>query len=269
MPSAHVRVAACVPVFAAALLGAKVVHASPGHPLVAADSAGADSTHPVAMPFVAAVDSARQRGVADTVTVLPPVRVDADRSTPTDRSSATTVRLDRARIARFRPATVSDALLAAPGVEVSRTGPWASQVSMRGLSGERVLVLVDGVRLQSGRGHGAQTSLVSVDKLESVDLLPGAGGAVYGSDALGGVVELNTHKNLLTQRSATFMLTARSATPGDENSAMGRLRFTSPSLGAEVSAGAGGLDALVTPDGRVPNSSYHEYEVSGRVSARL
>jgi hemoglobin/transferrin/lactoferrin receptor protein len=50
---------------------------------------------------------------------------------------------------------------------------------------------------------------------------------------------------------------------------MGRLRYTSPGLGAEVSAGAGGLDALVTPDGRVPNSSYHEYEVSGRVSARL
>src|SRR5436190_395940 len=115
----------------------------------------------------------------------------------------------------------------------------------------------------------AWTRIASVDKRESGDLLPGAGGAVYGSDALGGVVELNTHKNLLTQRSATFMLTARSATPGDENSAMGRLRFTSPSLGAEVSAGAGGLDALVTPDGRVPNSSYHEYEVSGRVSARL
>jgi len=177
--------------------------------------------------------------------------------------------MDRAKIARFQPATVSDALLAAPGVDVSRTGPWDSRLSMRGVSGERVLVLVDGVRLQSGRGHGAQTSLVSVDRLESVDLLPGAGGAVYGSDALGGVVELNTHKNLLTQPSATFMLTARSATPGDENSAMGRLRYTSPRFGGELSAMAGGLDALVTPDGRVPNSSYHEYEVSGRASAML
>jgi hemoglobin/transferrin/lactoferrin receptor protein len=218
---------------------------------------------------VTPVDSTRHAGVADTVTALPPVREDADRAPQSTRSSATTVHLDRAKVVRFQPATVSDALLAAPGVDVSRTGPWASQVSMRGLSGERVLVLVDGVRLETGRGHGAQTSLVSVDKLESVDLLPGAAGAAYGSDALGGVVELNTHKNLLTQRSATFMLTARSATPGEANSAMGRLRYTSPLFGAEVAAGAGGLDALVTPDGRVPNSSYHEYEVSGRVSARL
>jgi outer membrane receptor protein involved in Fe transport len=83
------------------------------------------------------------------------------------------------------------------------------------------------------------------------------------------VVELNTHHNLLTQRSATMMLTARSATPGEENSAMGRLRYSSPGFGAELTAGAGGLDALVTPDGRVPNSSYHEYEISGRLSARL
>ena len=280
MPPALVRVAVIVPAFAAALLGAKVVNASPGLPLVAADSAGADSTRPAPIPAVTPVDSTRQLGaadtvvtrrlgVADTVTTLPPVRVDADREHPSDRSAATTVRMDRAKIARFQPATVSDVLLAAPGVDVSRTGPWASNVSMRGLSGERVLVLVDGVRLQTGRGHGAQTSLVSVDKLESVELLPGAGGAVYGSDALGGVVELNTHHNLLTQRSATFMLTARSATPGEENSAMGRLRYMSPAFGAEVAAGAGGLDALVTPDGRVPHSGYHEYDISGRASARL
>ena len=260
----------CTPaILAAALIGAKVVHASPGLPLVAADSAGADTTHLSATPVLTQVDTTRHLGVADTITVLPPVPVNAERATQSTRSSATSVHLDRSKIARFQPATVSDALLSTPGVYVTRTGPWASQVSMRGLSGERVLVLVDGLRLEMGRGHGAQTSLVSVDKLESVDVLPGAGGAVYGSDALGGVVELNTHKNLLTERSATFLLTARSATPGEENSAMGRVRYTSPGFGAELSAGAGGLDALVTPDGRVPNSSYHEYDISGRATVDL
>ena len=264
---------------AAALFGAKVVQASPGLPLVAADSAGADTSRPAPpvtppdttrpAPALASPDTTRRLGVADTVTIIPPVHVEADRTQQSTRSSATTVRIDRAQIVRFQPATVSDALLAAPGVDVSRTGPWASQVSMRGLSGERVLVLVDGVRLDSGRGHGAQTSLVSVDKLESVDLLPGAGGAIYGSDALGGVVELNTHHNLLAAPATTFMVTARSGTPGEQNSAMARLRYTSPGLGAELTAGAGGLGALVTPDGRVPNSSYHEYDVAGRVSAQL
>jgi hemoglobin/transferrin/lactoferrin receptor protein len=249
------RLAVSIPVLCVALFGARVVDASPGLPPVAADSAPVDTT--------------RHPGVADTVTMLPPVRVDSDRTKGPDRESATTVRLDRSRLVRFQPSTTAEALLVAPGVDVSRTGPWASHVSLRGLSGERVLVLVDGVRLQSGRGHGAQTSLVSVDQLESVELMPGAGGAVYGSDALGGVVQLNTHHDLLTRTSSSLMMTGHSASPGEENSAMARARYTSPRFGAELLAGAGRLDALVTPDGRVPNSSYREDEFAARATARL
>jgi hypothetical protein len=119
-----------------------------------------------------------------------------------------------------------------------------------------VLVLVDGVRLQSGRGHGAQTSLVSVDKLESVELLPGAGGAVYGSDALGGCGRAE-HALQPAHPALGHGHADRAARrpPGEENSAMGRLRYTSPGFGAEVSAGAGGLDALVTPDGAYPTAA--------------
>lgn len=214
-------------------------------------------------------DSTRKLGMADTVTILKPVHVDADRSLTPDRASATSVRIDRSNIVRFQPSTTADALLAAPGVDVSRTGPWASKVSLRGMSGERVLVLVDGVRLQSGRGHGAQTSLVSVDRLESVELLPGAGGAQFGSDAMGGVVELSTHRNLLGERATTFMVTGRSGGPGNERSGLARLRWMSPRFAAEMSGGMGALDALVTPDGRVDNSSYREDDYAARIQARL
>lgn len=248
---------------------------SPGP--VAADSLAADSAHASVTATDSAqveavrapADTARKLGMADTVTVLPTVRVDADRKPVSDRASATTVRLERAALVRFQPSTTADALLSAPGVDVSKTGPWASRVSMRGLSGERVLVLVDGVRLQSGRGHGAQTSLVSVDQLESVELMPGASGAQFGSDALGGVVSLNTHRDLLGEHHTTLMLTGRSGGPGDERSGMARVRWTAPRFGAELSGGAGSLGALVTPDGRVANSSYREDEYTARMQARL
>ena len=214
-------------------------------------------------------DSTHKLGMADTVTILQPVHVDADRSLTPDRTSATTVRIDRSNIVRFQPSTTSDALLSAPGVDVSRTGPWASKVSLRGMSGERVLVLVDGVRLQSGRGHGAQTSLVSVDRLESVELMPGAGGAQFGSDAMGGVVELNTHRNLLGANAVTFMITGRSGGPGNERSGLARARWMATRFAAEISAGMGALDALVTPDGRVAHSSYREDDYAARIQARL
>lgn len=216
-----------------------------------------------------AADTTRKLGMVDTVTVLPAMHVDADRSLTPDRTSATSVRIERTNLIRFQPSTTADALLAAPGVDVSRTGPWASRVALRGMSGERVLVLVDGVRLQSGRGHGAQTSLVSVDRLESVEILPGSGGAQFGSDALAGVVELTTHRNLLGEAGSTLMLSVRSGGPGNERSGLTRLRFMGPRVSAELSGGLGGLDALVTPDGRVANSSYHEDDYAARLQARL
>ena len=108
----------------------------------------------------ASSDTLAARGVADTVTQLAPIRVNGERIPTPQRQTATVSQLTRDRLVRFQPLHVADALLSVPGLDVRRTGPWASSLSLRGLSGERVLVLVDGVRLQSGRGHGAQTSLV-------------------------------------------------------------------------------------------------------------
>jgi hemoglobin/transferrin/lactoferrin receptor protein len=231
-------------------------------PASPADSASLPAPRPITIPR-------HHLGVADTVTVLPALRVEADRPRGPERTAATRTRLDRSDLVRFQPSNVSEALLGVPGLEVARTGPWSSSVSLRGLSGERVLVLVDGVRLQSGRGHGAQMSLVSVDRLESVEVLPGASGVQYGSDALGGVVEFSTHRDLVGPRQATLMLTGRTAGPGNERSGRARLRLVGPIVGAEVSAGLGALDALVTPAGRVPHSSFHEGEWTARAQAKL
>jgi len=223
----------------------------------------------LAPPLTPPSPAGTARGMADTVTMLPPVRVDADRAHTDGRPAATSVRLDRSQLMRFQPASTADAMLAAPGLDVSRTGPWASHVALRGLSGERVLVLVDGVRLQSGRGHGAQTSLVPVERLESVELLPGGNSAEFGSDALAGVVELRTHRDLLARRGTALLVTGRSGGPGGERSGLVRLRSVWPGIGAEVSAGRGALDALVTPDGRVPHSGYRDADAMARVQARL
>lgn len=238
---------------------------------LAGTSAADETPSPVTPPPSAAPDSLpKPRGMQDTVTVLKPILVEGERSTTPDRGSATTVRLDRGRVNRFLPATAADVLVAAPGVDVISTGPWASRVSMRGLSGERVLVMVDGVRLQSGRGHGAQTSLVSVDKLEGVEIQPGASSAQFGSDALGGMVELSTHRSLLgPERVTTLSLNARGAVPGDNLDQSARVRCVGPVLGGEVFAGLASLRALSTPDGEVPNSGYHDQDVSVRTQAQL
>lgn len=209
-------------------------------------------------------------GVADTVTVLPPVIVTGQRDSTDDRTTATRQHLDRSQIARFLPATSADALLTVPGVDLVRTGPWASRVAVRGLSGERVLVMLDGVPLDSGRGHGAQLSLVSADRLDAIEVLPGAGSSQFGSSALGGAVQLISHRDLISHRpAATFTLISHAATPGGELGQTARLRVTTREIGAELSGSLGRLGHLDTPEGRLFNSGYHDQDFAGRVAAKL
>jgi hemoglobin/transferrin/lactoferrin receptor protein len=209
------------------------------------------------------------RRMVDTVTVLPPIRVDEGRVTPPSRSTATQVTMTRGAIVRFLPANAGEALVAAPGVDLVRTGAWSSQIAVRGLAGERVLLLVDGVRLNTGRGHGAQSSLVPIERLESIELQPGAASAAYGSDALGGVVDLVTHRPLFADRAGlAFTTIARGTAPGDEASGAARVRWRSRDLGAELGGTWSRLGALSTPDGLLPNSGDHEQDVVGRLAAR-
>ncbi len=209
-------------------------------------------------------------GVRDTVTLLPQVRVQGQRDSHTStRSTGTVQRLTRADVTRFLPGTSGDALMAAPGIDLVKTGPWASRVTYRGLSGERVMVLVDGVRLDTGRGHGGQTSLVSVERLDAVELLPGAGGAQFGSGAMGGVVNLVTQRPITGSEPALDLsLQARASDPGGERRENAKLRWRTPNAGLEVSGGLGRLRGLATPDGLVEHSSSREDEWSARGAAR-
>ena len=225
---------------------------------------------PVLSDSIGPVPARHGLGVADTVTALPPVRVEGRRELVPDRTAATRVRLDRADLTRFLPGSLADGLLAVPGVDLVKTGPWASRVSYRGISGERVLVMVDGVRVNTVRGHGAQASLVPLDQLEHVELLPGATSARFGSDALGGVINLVTHRSLhAPEPRLGVTLTARGALPGGAWSQSLRASYRSPAGGLELSAGLGALDALVTPAGRIPNSGNREDHLGARAATRL
>ena len=239
-------------------------------PAPARASAGGHPSGTIEAELPQADSTARSREMADTVTVLTPVYVGAQRDSSRDRHAATSVRLDRGRVTRFLPVNTADALLSAPGVDLVRTGSWATRVSLRGLSGERVLVLVDGLRLETGRGHGAQSSLVPVDQLESVEIQPGASSAQFGSDALAGVVELTTQRPLLADSpSCRVMIAAKDGQPGGERSESARLRWSGPRVGLELSGGEGALRALVTPDGELRHSGYRDQDFGARVGARL
>lgn len=84
-----------------------------------------------------------------------------------------------------------DALRELPGVQVQQTNAGHGTVILRGLVGNQVLVLVDGVRLNNSTvrdGPNQLLSLVAPELIQRVEVVRGPGSVVFGSDAMGGVV---------------------------------------------------------------------------------
>lgn len=95
------------------------------------------------------------------------------------------------------PQTISDLLHDMPGVDVSDAGPFRTRPVIRGMFGSRVLVLVDGEPLNNTREStfsGAELSLLDIGQVERVEVVHGPGSVLYGSDALGGVINIITKR---------------------------------------------------------------------------
>ncbi len=89
-----------------------------------------------------------------------------------------------------RSATLGETVSALPGVRSFSTGAGIGKPVIRGLSSSRVLILADGQRLESqqwGDEHGPQ---VEAGEAERVEVIRGPASVLYGSDALGGVVNV-------------------------------------------------------------------------------
>ncbi|MGH9858480.1 MAG: TonB-dependent receptor [Candidatus Acidiferrales bacterium] len=96
------------------------------------------------------------------------------------------------------PINLAQALEEIPGVNWINAGAFRSRPVIRGLDSNRILVLVDGERLNNSRTStsdaGIETSLVDLAQVEQVEVVRGPGSVLYGSDAFGGVVNIRTRR---------------------------------------------------------------------------
>ncbi len=82
------------------------------------------------------------------------------------------------------------------GIDIGRNGGpgQATSVFLRGTESNHVLVLVDGVRMNPGTIGGAAFQHVSPEVIERVEIVKGARSALYGTDAIGGVINIITRR---------------------------------------------------------------------------
>jgi vitamin B12 transporter len=92
--------------------------------------------------------------------------------------------------------TVADALRSMPGVAVSRTGGYGSltQVRIRGAEGNHTLVLIDGVQANNPTDGEFDFSNLAAEDIDRIEIIRGPMSALYGSSAVGGVINIITRK---------------------------------------------------------------------------
>lgn len=104
----------------------------------------------------------------------------------------------REDIDHWQSNTVIDVLRRLPGVDISQSGGMGQQSSLfiRGTESRHVLVLIDGVRLnQAGISGSSDMSQIPISLVQRIEYIRGARSAVYGSDAVGGVVNIITRRD--------------------------------------------------------------------------
>ncbi len=140
-------------------------------------------------------------------------RVDAESASPI-------ITIDQAAIERTGVTSTGDLLQRLPTISGAATNPAVnngggfgeSNVELRGLDSKRTLVLLNGRRLGLvGASDATDINLIPVNLIERVDVLKEGAGAIYGSDAIAGVVNFVTRRDVDgAELTATFGQTAES-----------------------------------------------------------
>ena len=180
--------------------------------------------------------------------------------------------LSRTDLKEQRPTVLGDALYGVPGTDNSKDSPWEQRPVLRGLGGQRVLVMMDGDALNSARGNGPHPSLVDATQVERVEVVRGPSSVAYGSDALGGAINIITRQPPTETTGKSMRGAATIGGSSADNQFNGDIQLM-PQIGklsAFVSSGGRKAEDFQTPDhGEVANSSFSDYNALANVRYAL
>jgi outer membrane receptor protein involved in Fe transport len=141
------------------------------------------------------------------------------------------------------PRSTGDALANIANITQVGDGPFGIRPRLRGLDSTRVLVLVDGVRLNTARQAteraGAEVGLVSLDDISRLEIVNGAGTLLYGSDALAGTINITTNEPVFSSaRRFTYGFTGFYSSNDDGRRGTLSFGVTAPKYAVQVRGGA-------------------------------
>lgn len=201
---------------------------------------------------------------ADTI-VVTALRTPVDQA---DNSAAVTV-LDEPAIVAAQPATLTDILLRTPGISLSRNGGFGAATSLRirGADAGQTVMVIDGMRLSdpSSTAGGYSFSNLMLDDIERIEILRGPQSILWGSDAIGGVV------NVTTRRPAKSLEGSFAAEAGTHQTVSARAGIggTSSAIDWRLAGSTFTTDGISARSNGTEPDGYSRQAASGTVTVRL
>lgn len=133
----------------------------------------------------------------DTITALDEVVVTSSRtpqSTKTVTGDITVI--DSEEINRLQGGSLADLLRLQPGVQSYTNGGMgtSSNIALRGTNDNQLIVLIDGVRMNSGTTGTTAFENIPLALIERIEILRSPASSLYGSDAIGGIIQIFTKR---------------------------------------------------------------------------
>ncbi len=163
--------------------------------------------------------------------------------------------------------SLPEALKSEPGISLINEGAWGTEISIRGLSRENVVVLVDGNRIATSTDVAARFSLIDLNDIERVEIIKGGSSTIYGSGATGGIVNIITKSPafsdnfLLNGNVSTGFNSVNSSSNLSGSIYAGESKWAAKFTGSFRKAGN-----TQTPVGELKNSQYQDYSFSGNLN---
>lgn len=151
----------------------------------------------IAVPFLYAVSVISASAVHAQVTEINPVIVTASRLPQRLSEALADVSIiDRQTLQNAGLQSLGDVLANLPGIQFVTNGSYRSSttVSLRGASASQTILLVNGVRVGSATLGSFSVENLPLERIERVEVLRGAAAALYGPDAVGGVIQIFTRE---------------------------------------------------------------------------